>query len=189
MDVLTIRKVGGSLMVALPKAAAEQLGLQDKQRIAFEIKKGRIVLDPQAYVRSQIQAGGLDRRMRRGCADSRRSPGMAGRAERRLRNRAVNRGDVYLVDLDPTRGHEQRGKRPVLVLTTAGHNKISPAIIAPITRGGDYARYKGFVVPLSGGLTTGVVLCNQIRALDIGDAQKQLNRVLAFTDCGCLRDS
>jgi antitoxin ChpS len=59
MDVLTIRKVGGSLMVALPKAAAEQLGLQDKQRIAFEIKKGRIVLDPQAYVRPKYKLADL----------------------------------------------------------------------------------------------------------------------------------
>jgi antitoxin ChpS len=59
MDVLTIRKVGGSLMVALPKAAAEQLGLQDKQRIAFEIKKGRIVLDPKVYVRPKYKLADL----------------------------------------------------------------------------------------------------------------------------------
>jgi mRNA interferase ChpB len=91
----------------------------------------------------------------------------------------VNRGDVYLVDLDPTRGHEQRGKRPVLVLTTAAHNKISPAIVAPITRGGDYARYKGFVVPLSGGQTTGVVLCNQIRALDIASRGGEYRETLS----------
>jgi antitoxin ChpS len=59
MDVLTIRKVGGSLMVALPKAAAERLGLRDRQRIAFEIKKGRIVLDPQAYVRPKYKLSDL----------------------------------------------------------------------------------------------------------------------------------
>lgn len=46
-------------MVALPKAAAEQLGLQDKQRIAFEIKKGRLVLDPQAYVRPKCKLSDL----------------------------------------------------------------------------------------------------------------------------------
>ena len=91
----------------------------------------------------------------------------------------MNRGDVYLVDLNPTRGHEQRGKRPVLVLTTAAHNKISPAIIAPITRGGDYARYKGFVVSLSGGQTTGVVLCNQIRALDIASRGGEYRETLS----------
>ena len=91
----------------------------------------------------------------------------------------MNRGDVYLVDLDPIRGHEQRGKRPALVLTTAAHNKISPAIIAPITRGGDYARYKGFAVPLSGGGTTGVVLCNQIRALDIASRGREYRETLS----------
>jgi antitoxin ChpS len=59
MEVLTIRKVGGSLMVALPKAAAEQLGLQDKQRIAFEVRKGTIVLDPRAYVRPKYKLADL----------------------------------------------------------------------------------------------------------------------------------
>lgn len=91
----------------------------------------------------------------------------------------MNRGDVYLVDLDPIRSHEQRGKRPALVLTPAVHNKISPAIIAPITRGGDYARYKGFAVTLSGGRTTGVVFCNQIRALDIASRGGEFRETLS----------
>ena len=45
------------------------------------------------------------------------------------------RGEVWLVDLNPTRGREQAGKRPVLVVSTNGFNK-SPAdlvVIAPIT--------------------------------------------------------
>jgi mRNA-degrading endonuclease toxin of MazEF toxin-antitoxin module len=29
----------------------------------------------------------------------------------------MERGDVYLVSLDPTAGHEQKGKRPVLVIS------------------------------------------------------------------------
>jgi mRNA interferase ChpB len=90
----------------------------------------------------------------------------------------VNRGDVYLVDLDPTRGHEQRGKLPALVLTTAAHNEISPAIVAPITRGGDYARYKGFAAPLTDARTTGVVLCNKIRALDIASRRGEYRETL-----------
>ena len=35
-------------------------------------------------------------------------------------------GEVWLVDLNPTRGQEQAGKRPVLVVSTNGFNK-SPA--------------------------------------------------------------
>ncbi len=29
----------------------------------------------------------------------------------------MERGDIYLVSLDPTAGHEQQGKRPVLVIS------------------------------------------------------------------------
>jgi mRNA interferase ChpB len=34
----------------------------------------------------------------------------------------VNRGDIYLVSLDPTRGREQQGFRPVLVVSPAAFN-------------------------------------------------------------------
>jgi mRNA interferase ChpB len=39
----------------------------------------------------------------------------------------------------------------------------------PITQGGDFARHAGFAVPLSGSGTEsqGVVLCNQIRTVDL----------------------
>ena len=45
------------------------------------------------------------------------------------------RGEVWLVDLDPTRGREQAGKRPALVISTNEFNG-SPAdlvVIVPIT--------------------------------------------------------
>jgi mRNA interferase MazF len=29
----------------------------------------------------------------------------------------ILRADIYLADLDPTRGHEQAGKRPVLIIS------------------------------------------------------------------------
>ena len=42
-------------------------------------------------------------------------------------------------------------------------------MIAPVTQGGDFARHAGFAVPLSGSgtETQGVVLCNQIRTVDL----------------------
>ena len=72
----------------------------------------------------------------------------------------MRRGDIYLVTLDPTEGHEQQGTRPVLV--------ISPDEL-PITSGGNFARTAGFAVSLSGcgTRTTGVVRCDQPRALDL----------------------
>lgn len=80
----------------------------------------------------------------------------------------MNRGDVYLVSLDPTMGHEQRGQRPVLVVSPTEFNKATklPAIL-PITSGGEFARRISFAVPLSGIKTTGVVRCDQPLVLDI----------------------
>jgi len=82
----------------------------------------------------------------------------------------MERGDVYLVSLDPTAGHEQQGKRPVLVISPGKFNHLTGVpIVLPITGGGGLARTAGFAVSLSGAgtQTTGVVRCDQPRALDL----------------------
>jgi mRNA interferase ChpB len=80
----------------------------------------------------------------------------------------MNRGDIYLVSLDPTSGHEQRGQRPVLIISPTAFNEATKLpVILPITRGGDFARRIGFAVPISGIKTTGIVRCDQPRVLDI----------------------
>lgn len=80
-----------------------------------------------------------------------------------------DRGDIVTVPLDPTMGHEPRGMRPALVLTTKEFNKLGDVLIAPITQGGDFARYAGFAVSLTGTgcKTRGVALVNKIRMLDL----------------------
>lgn len=79
------------------------------------------------------------------------------------------RGDIVSVPLDPALGHEQRGTRPALVLTTKEFNKLGDVLVAPITQGGDYARYAGFAVSLvsTGCKTQGVAVVNKIRMLDL----------------------
>lgn len=80
----------------------------------------------------------------------------------------MNRGDIYLVSLDPTFGHEQSGMRPVVILSPPDFNRATGLpVIAPITRGGEFARRIRFAVPISGIQTTGVVRCDQPRVLDI----------------------
>ena len=81
----------------------------------------------------------------------------------------MERGDIWHVDLDPTRGREQAKPRYVLVLTTRQFNTLGTPIVAPISTGGEHARRQGFAVSLSGAgtCTTGVVLCHQIRAMDL----------------------
>jgi mRNA interferase ChpB len=83
----------------------------------------------------------------------------------------MERGDIYLVSLDPTSGHKQQGKRPVLIVSPGAFNRLTNTpIVVPITSGGNFARMAGFVVSLtSAGLkTTGAIRCDQPRALDIG---------------------
>jgi mRNA interferase ChpB len=80
-----------------------------------------------------------------------------------------DRGDVVSVPLDPALGHEQKGTRPALVLTTRQFNRLGDVLVAPITQGGDYSRYAGFAVSLTGtgSKTQGVALINKIRMLDL----------------------
>ncbi|MFC6619571.1 type II toxin-antitoxin system PemK/MazF family toxin [Deinococcus radiophilus] len=81
----------------------------------------------------------------------------------------IRRGEIYLVDLNPTAGHEQRGKRPVLVVSPDAFNALTGTpIVLPVTSGGQFARMAGFAVSLdeAGTQTTGIVRCDQPRALD-----------------------
>lgn len=80
----------------------------------------------------------------------------------------MRRGDIFLVSLDPTEGREQRGSRPVLIVSPAEFNEATKLpVICPITSGGEFARRIGFAVPISGIKTTGVVRCDQPRVLDL----------------------
>lgn len=81
----------------------------------------------------------------------------------------MRRGDIYLISLEPTEGREQRGSRPVLVVSPTEFNEATKLpVICPITSGGDFARRIGFAVPITGIKTTGVVRCDQPRVLDLG---------------------
>ncbi len=82
----------------------------------------------------------------------------------------MQRGDIYFVPLDPTEGREQRGTRPVVVVSPTDFNRLTNApVVVPVTNGGNFARMAGFAVSLSGtGLQVqGVVRCDQPRVLDL----------------------
>ena len=76
-----------------------------------------------------------------------------------------DRGDVLWLDLDPQAGHEQAGRRPVLVLSRSSYNgPTGLALICPITN-----RAKGYIsevaIPM-GFSVTGVVLSDQLKSVD-----------------------
>jgi mRNA-degrading endonuclease toxin of MazEF toxin-antitoxin module len=82
----------------------------------------------------------------------------------------MKRGDIWLVGLDPAEGHEQKGRRPVLIVSPDAFNRVTKVpVVVPVTSGGSFARTAGFAVPLGGAgtLTTGNIRCDQPRALDM----------------------
>ena len=82
----------------------------------------------------------------------------------------MKRGEIWLAGLDPAAGHEQKVRRPVLIVSPEAFNHVTNVpVVLPITSGGNFARTAGFAVPLTGAgtKTTGVVRCDQPRALDL----------------------
>ncbi|WP_312284610.1 type II toxin-antitoxin system PemK/MazF family toxin [Yokenella regensburgei] len=82
----------------------------------------------------------------------------------------MERGEIWLVSLDPTSGHEQSGKRPVLIVSPAAFNQLTRLpVVVPVTSGGSFARTAGFTVSLEGvgSKTTGVIRCDQPRTIDM----------------------
>lgn len=70
----------------------------------------------------------------------------------------MKRGEIWLLE----------GRRPVLIVSPESFNRVTRVpVVVPITTGGSFARTAGFAVPLTGNKTTGVVRCDQPRALDL----------------------
>ena len=73
-----------------------------------------------------------------------------------------------MVDLEPTQGREQRGFRPVVVVSPDAFNRATGLpVVLPVTNGGGFTRRLGFAVVLSGLKTTGIVRCDQPRVCDL----------------------
>lgn len=80
----------------------------------------------------------------------------------------MKRGEIWVVSLDPIKGHEQQGSRPVLIVSPDSFNQATGLpVTVPITSGGGFARRLGLAVPLEGLKTTGIVRCDQPRVIDL----------------------
>ena len=75
-------------------------------------------------------------------------------------------GDIIVMDFSPQRGHEQRGRRPAIVLSNNILNQHSSiALVCPIT---NTNKNHPFHIELDERTqTTGVILCDQAKMLDI----------------------
>ena len=78
----------------------------------------------------------------------------------------VKQGSIILVDFDPQAGHEQKGRRPALVISNDLFNKYSEmAILCPIT---NTDKNHPLHIRLNEETkTNGVILCDQVKTMDI----------------------
>ena len=75
-----------------------------------------------------------------------------------------DQGDIVWLEFDPQSGHEQKGRRPALVLSPISYNqKVGLMVCCPIT-----TKSKGypFEVEVNTKEVTGVVLADQVKSLD-----------------------
>ena len=92
---------------------------------------------------------------------------------------AVKRGDVYLIDLSPTRGREIRKTRPCVVVSPDELNAhLQTYIVAPLSTGGH--RYP-FRVPCRFGGKAGHVILDQIRTVDRERLVRRRGKLTATT--------
>jgi mRNA interferase MazF len=78
-----------------------------------------------------------------------------------VRKWVPNTGDIIWVDLNPTVGHEQAGRRPALVLSPSSYNEKTSLLLACAMT--NQAKGYPFEVPMPNG---GVVLADQVKCLD-----------------------
>jgi mRNA interferase MazF len=76
-----------------------------------------------------------------------------------------DRGDIVWLDHDPQAGHEQRGRRPALILSPSRYNgRVGLALCCPLTT---RVKHYPFEVAVPRGLAVeGVILADQVRSLD-----------------------
>lgn len=96
----------------------------------------------------------------------------------------VKRGEIWLVNLDPTAGSEIRKSRPCVVVSPPEmHDHLRTVIVAPMT---SKSRPAPFRVPVSHAGQKGLILLDQLRAVDKIRLAKRLGAVSAKTLLGTL---
>ena len=97
----------------------------------------------------------------------------------------VKRGEIWLAELNPIRGSEQAGTRPVLILQNNSINRFTRTFLAiPLTTNLRRASLPTcvFVPQGEGGLTKdSVALCHQLRVLDISGLTRSLGSLSEST--------
>ena len=90
-------------------------------------------------------------------------------------SQAPSRGEVWLADLNSTRGHEQAGKRPCLIISVDlfNHGPAGLVIVAPLTTKVKNIPFHVLLSPPEGGVTApSYIKCEDVRSI----AKERLER-------------
>ncbi|MCL1810041.1 MAG: type II toxin-antitoxin system PemK/MazF family toxin [Clostridiales bacterium] len=75
-------------------------------------------------------------------------------------------GDIIILDFDPQTGHEQKGRRPGLIVSNSQfHKRTKMAMVCPITN--SISRFPTHIALRDMADTGGEVMCEQVKCLDI----------------------
>jgi mRNA interferase MazF len=86
----------------------------------------------------------------------------------------VSRGEIWLINLDPTIGSEIKKTRPCIVVSPQELNDyLRTVIVAPMTTKG---RAAGFRVPITHDGKKGLILLDQIRSIDKSRLVKKIGK-------------
>ncbi len=98
--------------------------------------------------------------------------------------RPLKRGEIWIVKLDPKVGSEIRKTRPCVIVSPSEiHDNLRTAIIAPLTSKGFSAPYR---MPVRIGGRDGIILLDQIRAIDKSRLTKRVGALAPATLSGVL---
>ena len=79
-----------------------------------------------------------------------------------------SRGEIWLADLDPIRGHEQAGTRPVVIISSDmfNHGPARLVFVAPLTRTDRGVPFHVPIDPPEGGVRArSFILCDMVRSI------------------------
>ena len=97
----------------------------------------------------------------------------------------MTRGEIWLVNLDPTAGSEIRKTRPCVVVSPVEmHDHLRTVLVAPMTTAGGQAPFR---IDVTHGARKDLILVDQVRAVDKIRLAKKLGVVSAKTLTAALK--
>lgn len=86
-------------------------------------------------------------------------------------------GSIIFMDFNPTKGHEQSGRRPAIIISNNDYNRlIGLAIVCPITN--TLRDFPTHVRLDERTITTGNILCEHVRTVDLEKRNPQFIEVV-----------